>query len=137
MSARSEHQSDRRRPFGVTAIAVIQAISSVTAIFGWWSSGPLDAGLRDPAIYLRSMSVVIAIIGLVVAFGLLLMVRWSWPMSLFVLSVQLAVGLWAYYEGHANYWIMALSVVAILYLNSRDVRGSFGFTRVRETMPVE
>ncbi|CAN5654364.1 hypothetical protein BH23CHL2_BH23CHL2_22240 [soil metagenome] len=127
----------RSRPFGVTAIAFIQLVSSVAAITGWWVSGPLDAGLAARAVYLNSLSVVVAVVGLIVAGGLLLMVRWAWPLALFVLSIQLGVGLWAYYHGHPNYVTMALSVLAIFYLNSRHVRGGFGFVRVRETMPVE
>ncbi|MEZ4522914.1 MAG: hypothetical protein R3A46_14940 [Thermomicrobiales bacterium] len=128
---------DRTRPFGVTAIAFIQLVSSVSAIGGWWVSGPFDAGFRDAAVYLNSLSVAIAGIGLIVVVGLLLMVKWAWPLALFVLSVQLAVGLWAYYHGHPNFITMVLSVVAIFYLNSRDVRGSFGFINPRETVPIE
>jgi hypothetical protein len=125
------------RPFGVTAIAFIQVVSSASAIAGWWASGPFDTGFRDPAVYLNSLSVAVASMGLIVAVGLLLMFRWSWPLALFALSVQLAVGLWAYYHGHPNFVTLALSVLAIFYLNSRDVRGSFGFIRSRESTPVE
>lgn len=125
------------RPFGVTAIAFIQLVTSVSAITGWWASGPADAGFTDPAVYLNSLSVVVAIIGLTVAISLLLMVRWAWPLALFVLSIQLAVGLWAYYHGHPNYVTMALGVIAIFYLNSRDVRGAFGYVRARESVPIE
>jgi hypothetical protein len=121
----------------VTAIAVILVISSVSAIAGWWASEPFDTGMDDPAVYLNSLSVLVAIIGLVVAAGLLAMLRWAWPMALFVLSVQLAVGLWAYYHDHPNFVTLALSVVAIFYLNSRDVRGSFGYIRPRESTPIE
>jgi len=121
----------------VTAIAVIQAITSVSAIAGWWRSGPFDAGMRDSAVYLSSLAVLVAVIGLIVAGGLLSMVRWAWPLALFVLSVQLAVGLWAYYHGHPNYITLALGVVAIFYLNWRDVRRAFGYLKVRESTPIE
>jgi hydrogenase/urease accessory protein HupE len=121
----------------VAAIAVIQVISSVSAIAGWWASDPFDTGVDDPAVYLNSLSVIVAVIGLIVAVGLLLVVRWAWPLALFVLSVQLSVGLWAYYQDHPNFVTMALSVVAIFYLNSRDVRGSFGYIRPRESTPIE
>lgn len=128
---------EHNRPFGVTAIAFIQVVSSVAAITGWWASGPFDTGLGDPAVYLNSLSVGVAVIGLIVAVGLLLMVRWAWPLALFLLSIQLGVGLWAYYHEQSNYVTMALSAIAIFYLNSRDVRGGFGYIRARESIPVE
>ena len=134
---RRDSTHDRSRPFGVTAIAFIQVVSSVAAITGWWASGPFDAGMSDPAVYLNSLSVGVAIVGVIVALGLLLMVRWAWPLALFLLSIQLGVGLWAYYHGHPNFVTMALSVITIFYLNSRDVRGGFGFIRARESIPVE
>ena len=127
----------RLRPFGVTAIAFIQVVTSVSAIASWWASDPFDANFTERKVYLSSAAVVVAMLGLLVAAGLLLMVRWAWPMTLFVLSVQLGVGLWAYYHGHPNYLTMALSVMAIFYLNSRDVRGAFGYLRVRESVPIE
>lgn len=129
------HRQDR--PFGVTAIAVIQAITSASAITRWWRSGPFDAGMGDTAVYLSSLAVLVAVIGLIVAGGLLSMVRWAWPLALFVLSVQLAVGLWAYYNGHPNYLTLALGVIAIFYLNWRDVRRAFGYLKVRESTPIE
>jgi len=125
------------RPFGVTAVAYLQVATSGAAIYGWWLSDPFDTRLSDPEVYLSSLSVALAVTGLIVAIGLLATVRWAWPLALFVLSVQLAVGLWAYTHGHAIYETMALSVASIFYLNSRDVRGAFGFVRARETLPIE
>ncbi len=125
------------RPFGVTAIAFLQVITSGTAIYRWWLRGPFDAGFLHPSVFLNSLSVAIAITGLIVAVGLLWMVRWAWPLALFVLSIQLAVGLWAYNHNQPFYETMVPSVASIFYLNSRDVRGAFGYVRVRESLPVE
>lgn len=132
-----QRSASRRRPFGVTAVASLQAAISVSAIYNWWQSGPFDAGFSDPAVYLNSLAVCVAVTGLIVGFGLLLTVRWAWPLALFVLSVQLAVGLWAYTHDHAVYETMALSVASILYLNSRDVRRAFGYIRARDSIPIE
>lgn len=129
--------SSRDRPFGVTAIAFLQAVISAIAIYRWWLSDPLDARFTEREVYLSSASVALAVTGLIVAVGLLVMVRWAWPLALFVLSVQLGVGLWAYYHDQPIYETMFLSVVSIFYLNSRDVRDAFGFVRARESLPVE
>jgi hypothetical protein len=137
VSSRQPGTAAAARPFGVTAIAFIQVVTSASALAGWWASGPFDAGYGDRAVYLNSAAVAVALLGLIVAAGLLLMVRWAWPLILFVLSIQLAVGLWAYYHDHPNFVTMALSVVAIFYLNSRDVRGAFGYIRPRESVPIE
>ncbi len=130
-------QQPTNRPFGVPAIAAIQVVSSASAIAGWWASGPADTGFRTTEVYLNGLQAAIAVLGLIVAVGLLFMVRWAWPLALFVLSVQLAVGLWSYHHGHPNYITLVLSVLAIFYLNSRDVRGAFGYIRTREIVPIE
>ena len=109
----------------------------MSAIYRWWAAGPFDAGFLHPSVYLNSLSVAVAITGLIVAVGLIGIVRWAWPLALFVLSIQLAVGLWAYSHNQPFFDTMIPSVVAIFYLNSRDVRGAFGFVRVRESLPVE
>ena len=127
----------RDRPFGVTAIAFLQVGASATAIFRWWESGPIDSGFSDPAVYLNSLSAGVAFTGVILAVGLLAMVRWAWPLALFILSVQLGVGLWAYYQDHPGYLTMIFSVAAIFYLNSRDVRDAFGYVRARESLPIE
>jgi hypothetical protein len=125
------------RPFGVTAIAFLQAITSVAAIYRWWDGGPVSSGFSNPVIYINALSASVAFTGLIVAVGLLLIVRWAWPLALFVLSVQLGVGLWAYYQDHPSFIIMVLNVASIFYLNSRDVREAFGFVRARDTLPIE
>ena len=127
----------RDRPFGVTAIAFLQVGASATAIIRWWESGPIDAGFSDPAVYLNSLSAGVAFTGLILAVALLIMVRWAWPLALFVLSVQLGVGLWAYYQDHPGYLTMVFNVAAIFYLNSREVRRAFGYVRARESLPIE
>ena len=127
----------RKQPFGVTAVAFLQVAISVAAIYSWWLSGPFDSGFSDPAVYLNSLSVGLSVTGLTVAVGLLLTVRWAWPLALFVLSAHLAVSLWAYAHDHAIYETMILSVASIFYLNSHDVRGAFGYVRARESLPVE
>lgn len=128
---------ERNRPFGVTAIAFLQVVISVVALYRWWLSDPLDASVTEREVYLSTAAAALAVIGLIVAVGLLAILRWAWPLALFLLSVQLAVGLWAYYHNHPTYDTMFLSAVSIFYLNSRDVRETYGFVRARESIPVE
>lgn len=132
------HQARNGRPFGVTMIAVIQLLAALAAIYGWWTRGPFDASLRDPATYAHMLTAALATASLIGAFGLLLMVRQAWPFVLLVISVNMAVGLWAYVDDHPNYVTMTLNMVSVFYLNSRDVRGAFGYIRPRDSgVPLE
>lgn len=130
-------RNDRERPFGVTAIAVIQVIAAGAAAAGWLRSDPFETGLSDPAVYFQSLTIALAIITLIAAVGLLILHHAAWSLILLVISVNMGVGLWAYYDGHPNYITMGLNVVSIFYLNSREVRQAFGVARVRDTVPIE
>lgn len=128
---------ERERPFGVAAIAVLQVITAGAAMYGWWTRDPFDAGLFDPSVFLHSLTFALASLTLIAAIGLLLMHQWAWPAVLLAISVNMAVGLWAYYDSHPNYVTMTLNVISIFYLNSRDVRQAFGRLRPRDSVPVE
>lgn len=127
----------REWPFGVTAIAVIQVVAAAVAAFSWWTSDPFEAGLGDPAVYFQSLSIGLAVITLIAAVGLLLLHPAAWSLTLLVISVNMGVGLWAYYNGHPNYITMGLNVASIFYLNSREVRLAFGVARSKESVPIE
>lgn len=127
----------RKRPFGVTAIAVIQVVAAAVAMYQWWSRDPFEAGLLDTSVYLHSLTFALASLTLIAAVGLLLMHKWAWPAVLLAISVNMAVGLWAYYDDHPNYIMMTLNVIAIFYLNSRDVRLAFDRVRPRDSVPIE
>lgn len=126
-----------QRPFGVTAIAVLQVITAGAAMVGWWQREPFEEGLLDPSVVTHSLTLGLALLTLIAAFGLLLMHEWAWPTVLAAISVNMGVGLWAYYDGHPNYVTMILNVISIFYLNSRDVRHAFGIVRPRDSVPVE
>lgn len=129
--------TQQERPFGVTAIAVIQAIAAAAAVVGWWRRDPFETGIADPTVYLQSLTVVLALFTLIAAIGLLLLHSSAWSLILLIISVNMGVGLWAYYDGHPNYVTMGLNVISIFYLNSREVRRAFGVARSREHVPIE
>ena len=76
----------------------------------------------------RPLSIVTALlIGLLVAslatvVGLLARRTWAWVLAIILSGVILAIDLGWWYSGDARYLSMLLNVIAVFYLNQRDVR---------------
>lgn len=122
-------------PFGVVVIAVIQVVRAVYSA-GLLLRADLSMDYVRETGYIDLASLVLDVFCVAIAGGLLQLHRWAWVLIMFVLAVDMSFGLWRYYEGSPSYVRMALNVVAIFYLNSRDVRHAFGHTRSAEELAV-
>ncbi len=119
-----------RRPFGVIAIAILQAVNAILTFL------PLVLGEQE--IFRFSMhaegfevaSAVLGVFGLFAAVGLVLLRRWGWTAAMLWADANLAADLVAYASGDPRYPAMAVSVVAVFYLNQRDVQAAFGQANV-------
>ncbi len=125
-----------RYPLGVLVIAVITALRCVTI-----SAGLLDIQGTDFADWLRASSPLpefahgssfeviasVLLVGLLVAsvlvvIGLLARRQWAWVLAIVSSGVILAIDLGWWWSGDARYSSMLLNVIAVFYLNQRDVR---------------
>jgi uncharacterized membrane protein (DUF2068 family) len=79
----------------------------------------LSAGL------LSIISMGLAASTLVAAIGLLLLQRWAWIVIMLATGLGLAIDLYLYFNGSAEFWSMTLNVAVVLYLNQRDVQAVF------------
>ena len=122
----------RKRPFGVVAIATVQIINAVSVVLR------LQFRADDlPAFIATASNAEIAIlifgtVGLVAAFGLWRLSRWGWLATMLWAGLNLATSLVAYYQGTPHYVSMAMSVIAVLYLNQRDVQLAYMSQTVQE-----
>jgi hypothetical protein len=131
---------DRRRPPGVIILSGLQFVRAaflvaqlgglhLTHEFGWLR---IAAQLPDPTegtpAWFISRGVGIALIGasLLLGFGLFTGRRWAWVGAIVMSGLSLAFALGAWWDDHPVYFAMALNVVAVFYLNQRDVRAHFG-----------
>ncbi len=54
--------------------------------------------------------------------GLFTWRQWAWVLAIILSGIILAIDLGWWWSGEARYLSMALNVVAVFYLNQRDVR---------------
>jgi hypothetical protein len=115
----------RKRPFGVTIIALFQALSgpatSFSVLYGRFT---LTVGREAVEIDLEAVAVVL--LGWVIAVGLWRLKRWAWVAAMIWTGMALAVSLELYFRGHPNYLLMILHIIIVFYLNQRDVQRAFG-----------
>jgi hypothetical protein len=133
-------QPTRRRPLGVLVVAAIQLLRAgllvgqflqlqATAGLEWLSASaqfvePTPGTLAHTLI--RLIGIGFAVASVAVAAGLLANRRWGWVGAIVLSGVSLAFAIGAWWEGHPVYLNMAINVIAVFYLNQRDVRAIFG-----------
>jgi hypothetical protein len=132
--------SDARRPIGVLIVAAIQLLRAVlivgqflhlqaTAGLEWLSASaqfvePPPGTVAETLV--RLIGIGLAAASIAVAAGLLANRRWGWVGAIVLSGVSLAFAIGAWWEGDPVYLNMAINVVAVFYLNQRDVRAIFG-----------
>jgi hypothetical protein len=127
------------RPLGVLIIAATQLLRAglivgqflelqVTEGLEWLSA---SAQFVEPApgtlshTLIRIIGIGIAAGSVAVVGGLLANRRWGWVGSIVLSGLSLAFAIGAWWEGHPVYLNMAINVVAVFYLNQREVRAAY------------
>jgi hypothetical protein len=132
--------SDGRRSIGVLIVAAVQLLRAAlivgqflrlqaTAGLEWLSASaqfvePPPGTITETLV--RLIGIGFAAASIAVAAGLLANRRWGWVGAIVLSGVSLAFALGAWWEGHPVYLNMAINVIAVFYLNQRDVRAIFG-----------
>lgn len=115
----------RRRPFGVTVIAVVFVANMVAAVL---QTDFLETSLPrfvDDAGQFDLARLIVSIVGVLMAIGLWRLQPLAWATTMVWAGITMVTSLLAYYRGEPQFVTMALAVVAVFYLNSREVQGAF------------
>jgi hypothetical protein len=113
------------RPFGVTAIALLQAVNAAAVILEVSVGRSDHFGWRGSSVSLLGTGNLLGLIGLVNAFGLWRLQRWAWVTTMLWVGFVLIVALLAYFDGRPSYPVMTLGVLQVLYLNQSRVQAVF------------
>ncbi|HEY7971125.1 MAG TPA: hypothetical protein VID95_14105 [Candidatus Limnocylindrales bacterium] len=130
---------DGRRPLGVIVIALIQLGRAALLAMQLLELNPFPdqnwfqaaVQLPEPAVgtvafaVSRIIGVGLLAASLVVGLGVLRSRRWAWIGAILMSGLGLAFAIGAWWDGHAQYLAMAINVVAVFYLNQREVRSVF------------
>ncbi|HZK48913.1 MAG TPA: hypothetical protein VFD74_04860 [Thermoleophilia bacterium] len=115
-----------RRPRGVIIIALLLLTQAAV----WTATGTLYFSelpvFHLPAMETSAFALALAGVNLIVAVGMVLLKPWAWVGAMTVQGLSLGAGLWSYSHGNHDYPLMVISVMAVLYLNLREVRRPFG-----------
>lgn len=121
----AQTQPRRGRPFGVTVIAVIQVLSAAAYCIVVLDDRADYANMLGSLGYFGVLGPVLVLGGVPIALGLLGLKRWAWVLTMFWAGLNLVAALLSYYDGEPNYVAMVLSVIAVYYLNQREVQVAF------------
>jgi uncharacterized membrane protein (DUF2068 family) len=124
-----KRRSARKRPFGVTAIVVLQAGSILALAVDIYKMQAVQSifflpEIENPRLVLP-MGLAIILVELVIAFGLWHLKRFAWVLIMIQQGIGMAVYLWFYANGEPLYLSMLLSVIIVFYLNQREVQQAF------------
>jgi len=130
---------DGRRPLGVIVIALVQfgrAALIATQLLEFnpfpdqdWFHAAVQ--LPEPAVgtvafaVSRIIGVGLLAASLIVGLGVLRSRRWAWIGAILMSGLGLAFAIGAWWDGHPQYLAMVINVVAVFYLNQREVRSVF------------
>jgi hypothetical protein len=116
----------RRRPFGVWVIALLQALNALGYALGIFTGIEPPVTTMGPQDLPEIVAGVMLAFGLVVALGLLMLKRWAWVATMLWVGAIMAGELSLYLRGEdANFFVMAISVAQVFYLNLSEVQACF------------
>jgi hypothetical protein len=131
-----ENARRTRYPLGVLVVMAIATLRAVgialdlldvegIGVVDWLRSvSPLPEETPEGSMGLVSTGVLVGamVASMLSVVGLLLKRRWAWVLSIVLSGFILALALGWWYEGDARYGSMLVNVIAVFYLNQRDVR---------------
>jgi uncharacterized membrane protein len=115
----------RKRPFGVTVIAVVQGLNAIVVTVLLIVAGVSTQRDYSFGLFPGISSPIFGLIGLIIAVGLWRLRRWAWVATMVWTGINMAILLYGYSHGRPQYHSMLLSVITVFYLNSRDVQAAF------------
>lgn len=136
----------KRRPTGITIIAVVYLILGVlsllwsglvlgvggfSALFGSLFGAQNVAAFGGSSAWAGFLGIVSALVQIVVGVGLLQMARWAWYLALVGVGLTLLQGVLGIFGGGVMAFIcggigLIIPIIILVYLLSKGVRAAFG-----------
>ena len=131
------------RPFGITAVAVLQILTAAwvaSGLFGWRALDPDSLAGRIAVNDGTIETIFVVLTGALVVASILLWLgyRWGWLASMLLTGFQLAFMLVSIWQGGSDWLRLLLLTITALYLNQRAVIARFAEDRPRQVaLPLE
>ena len=118
-----------KRPFGLYAVMVLLVLRILSVLADLFRL-QLDlhtltvAQLENPLWTDAVGWILVAIVSIAVV-GLWFLKHWAWVLTMILVGLGLAFGIWQHFQGIPSYIVMLTNLVAVFYLNQRDVQRAF------------
>ena len=131
---------ERRRPLGVLVVAAVQFVRAALiltqildiqltpniSLFHIADQVPEPPAGTIAFAIARAIAILIIVASLSFGVGLLTGRRWGWVGAIVLGGLSLAFAIGGWWDGNPAYTSMLINVIAVFYLNQRDVRATFG-----------
>ncbi len=120
---------ERKRPFGIYAIIVLQMLNILANFFNFVRfqfgvSTQVLPNLED-ARWIGLINIAIAIALVLVIVGLWRYQKWAWFAVMILSGIALIFGIWQYFHDGQPYVNLLINSLVVFYLNQGNVRAVF------------
>ena len=119
----------RRRPFGIYAVILLTLINQLLTLLTYLDILPLYISALFPVGSGNRLAdtyhIFNAFLALLVVVGLWRLKRWAWVLTMIIVGIDLATGLWKYMHAMPDYLDMLINVITVFYLNQGEVQAAF------------
>jgi hypothetical protein len=129
----------RRRPFGIYAVILLILVNQLVILLTYLDILPLYVSVLFPVGTGNRLADAYHIFSAFLAFlmvvGLWRLRHWAWVLTMIIVGVDLAAGLWKYMHATPDYLDMLINVITVFYLNQGEVQAAFERRRSTPSPP--
>src|SRR6187402_1381107 len=141
-------QGGGSRPLGVLVVAALQFVRAILIViqllglqvaigtFRLESSFQIPEPAPGTVEFAMSRAIAAFLVVVSIAFGIGLLTgrRWGWIGAIVISGASLALAIGAWWYGNPPYLAMVINVIAVFYLNQREVRAIFGELQAKDKL---
>lgn len=130
-SATVKNEDNLSRPFGIYVVILIMLLQIVASVTDLWATNFLklpSIGIANLDNQLLAFIIrgAIALSIIVTMIGLWRLKRWAWYATMIFFGIFLIWNIWLYFENDPVYLNLLAGIIAVFYLNLREVQTAFG-----------
>ena len=130
-SASVKNEDNLSRPFGIYVVILIMLLQIVASVTDLWATDFLklpSIGIANLDNQLLAFIIrgAIALSIIVTMIGLWRLKRWAWYATMIFFGIFLIWNIWLYFENDPVYLNLLTGIIAVFYLNLREVQTAFG-----------
>ena len=119
----------RKRPFGLYAVMVLLVLRILSILADLFrlqlDLHALTVAQVENPLWTDAVGWILVAAFSISVVGLWFLRRWAWVATMILVGIGLAFGIWQHFHGIPSYIVLLTNLVAVFYLNQRDVQRVF------------